>query len=129
MEFLVAQLMQGQQAMQHMQMQQMQFMMYGASPLVFHHPLLSYPPPHPGPVGLVWYRLASATAPQSAPPSPSKLIIPNTFLDEFGSLHITKIQEKHWGSEGVKFLVISWMNVLEAHKKYLCDMRNGLWAE
>lgn len=64
---------------------------------------------------------------QSISSSPSKLVVPTVSLDVFGaryglsiddiarletlgykpgSRHIAKIQEKHWGPEGVKFTVV-----------------------
>ncbi|KAF9060027.1 hypothetical protein BDP27DRAFT_1430565 [Rhodocollybia butyracea] len=138
MEFIMAQLMQSQQQMHQMQFM-MQAQMCGAA--------LALPStaPLPMPVAVC---TPTVSIPHSAPSSPAaQLAIPTVSLDDFGarynlsatvisqlerlgykpgSLHVTKLQERHW--EGANFSVIGSTEILDTHARFLRDVRNGLWA-
>ncbi|KAF9058815.1 hypothetical protein BDP27DRAFT_1372177 [Rhodocollybia butyracea] len=138
MEFIMAQSMQSQQQMHQMQFM-MQAQMRGAA--------LALPStaPLPMPVAVC---TPTVSIPHSAPSSPAaQLAIPTVLLDDFGarynlsatvisqlerlgykpgSPHVTKLQERHW--EGANFSVIGSMEILDTHARFLCDVRNGLWA-
>jgi len=125
-----------------MQMQQMQFMMQTQT-----HRVATALPSTPSTTAVASTLTTSIPHPASSSSS-SKLAIPAVSLDDFGaryklsaidisrlkrlgykpgSSHITKVQECHWGAEGVNFSVIGWMEVLDVHEQFLRDVKNGLW--
>ncbi|KIK50874.1 hypothetical protein GYMLUDRAFT_65109 [Collybiopsis luxurians FD-317 M1] len=103
-----------------------------------------------GLIGGPGHGLASIGAMPSLPSSPQKDPVPAVALAAFcdrygiddstkcrldelgytpGNRVVTSMTKEYWGSNGVGFTVVGWLEFLEHHKRFLCDIKGGLWSD